>query len=291
MKNQNGQTFKINHRRREQTRGSLTITLRETFPSRPAIPWQHTRAVSVLAPRDARRMAAAQLSITIPGFSDVTGHTEYIIKSSVGDQQFTVQHRFSNFVELHDALASKIAKLPATFPVAKNMFNGEAVKRERVEKLQEYLRNVVRLSGEKPPIALLKFLRIDASVFAPPSERSERGIATGDGPYPSSSEPLQRFQPFSGVNAAFVPERPEDVNEALREGLKAGDDALCKELIESKADPLYRDRQGARDPRAHTSSAPMPPPSCLTAHSLPAQATHRYIWPVCSIGPTWPNCC
>ncbi|KOO24180.1 ankyrin repeat family protein [Chrysochromulina tobinii] len=189
-------------------------------------------------------MAAAQLSITVPGFSDVTGHTEYIIKSSVGDQQFTVQHRFSNFVELHDALASKIAKLPATFPVAKNMFNGEAVKRERVEKLQEYLRNVVRLSGEKPPIALLKFLKIDASVFAPPSERSERGIATGDGPYPSSSEPLQRFQPFSGVNAAFVPERPEDVNEALREGLKAGDDALCKELIESKADPLYRDRQG-----------------------------------------------
>ena len=229
---------------------------------RPAWPRErkHARcAWSVLAPRDARRMAAAQLSITVPGFSDVTGHTEYIIKSSVGDQQFTVQHRFSNFVELHDALASKIAKLPATFPVAKNMFNGEAVKRERVEKLQEYLRNVVRLSGEKPPIALLKFLKIDASVFAPPSERSERGIATGDGPYPSSSEPLQRFQPFSGVNAAFVPERPEDVNEALREGLKAGDDALCKELIESKADPLYRDRQGARDPRAHTSSAPMPP--------------------------------
>ena len=124
------------------------------------------------APRDARRMAATQLSITIPGFSDQTGHTEYIIKSSVGDQQFSVQHRFSNFVELHDALASKIAKLPATFPVAKNMFNGEAVKRERVEKLQEYLRNVVRLSSEKPPIALLKFLRIDASVFAPPSERS-----------------------------------------------------------------------------------------------------------------------
>ena len=210
-------------------------------------------------------MAATQLSITIPGFSDQTGHTEYIIKSSVGDQQFSVQHRFSNFVELHDALASKIAKLPATFPVAKNMFNGEAVKRERVEKLQEYLRNVVRLSGEKPPIALLKFLRIDASVFAPPSERSERGIATGDGPYPSSSEPLQRFQPY---NAAFVPERPEDINEALREGLKAGDDALCKELIESKADPLYRDRQGACDPRAHTSSAPeLPAPLSDGAHA------------------------
>ena len=104
---------------------------------------------------------APQLAIAIPGYTDVTGHTEYIIKSSLGDQHFAVQHRFSNFIELHEALVTKISKLPAAFPVAKSVFGGEAVKRERVEKLQEYLRNVVRLSGERPPAALLKFLRVD----------------------------------------------------------------------------------------------------------------------------------
>ena len=40
------------------------------------------------------------LSISVPGYTDVTGHTEYIIKSSVGDQHFAVQHRFSNFLEV-----------------------------------------------------------------------------------------------------------------------------------------------------------------------------------------------
>ena len=44
------------------------------------------------------------VSISIPGYTDVTGHTEYIIKSTVGDQQCAVQHRFSNFIELHEAL-------------------------------------------------------------------------------------------------------------------------------------------------------------------------------------------
>ena len=40
------------------------------------------------------------LTINIPGFTDVTGHTEYIVKTSVGDHQFTVMHRFSNFIEV-----------------------------------------------------------------------------------------------------------------------------------------------------------------------------------------------
>ena len=96
-------------------------------------------------------MSAPSLTITVPGYTDVTGHTEYIIKSSVGEQQFAVQHRFSNFIELHETLISKLSKLPASFPVAKSMFGGEAIKRERVEKLQDYLRTVVKVSGERPP--------------------------------------------------------------------------------------------------------------------------------------------
>ena len=40
------------------------------------------------------------LTVTVPGWTDVTGHTEYIIKSQVGDQHFAVQHRYSNFVEV-----------------------------------------------------------------------------------------------------------------------------------------------------------------------------------------------
>ena len=184
----------------------------------------------------------AKLNITIPGYTDVTGHTEYIIKTTIGDQTFAVQHRFSNFIELHDSLAARIAKIPTAFPVPKSMFGGESVKRERVDKLQEYLRNAVRLSGERPPAALLKFLRIDSNALTPSTGAD--ATAGSYGCVYSSSEPVQAFIPFSGPQGAFVPERPDDQNEALREAIKAGDDALCLELIEAKADPLYRDRQG-----------------------------------------------
>jgi len=100
------------------------------------------------------------LAIVITGYTDVTDHTEYIIKTTLGDQQFAAQHRFNNFVELHMGLTSKIAELPVLFPVAKSVFVSEALKRERVDTLQAYLRNAVRLSGEKPPSALLKFLGV-----------------------------------------------------------------------------------------------------------------------------------
>lgn len=184
------------------------------------------------------------VSISIPGYTDVTGHTEYIIKSTVGDQQFAVQHRFSNFIELHEALVSKIAKLPAAFPVSKSMFGGEQVKRERVEKLQEYLRNCVSLSGERPPVALLKFLRVDVAAFQPTGGAAGGSEGTGDASL-SGETTFSSFSPFSGPEGGqFVPDRPEDINEGLREGIKAGNSSLCLELIAAKADPLYRDRQG-----------------------------------------------
>ena len=42
----------------------------------------------------------SRLTITITGYTDVTGHTEYIIKTAVGEQTFAVQHRFSDFIEV-----------------------------------------------------------------------------------------------------------------------------------------------------------------------------------------------
>jgi len=141
--------------------------------------------------------SAEALSITIPGWTDVTGHTEYIIKSSVGEHHYAVQHRFSNFIDLHEALAAKLSKLPAAFPVAKSMFSGDSVKRQRVEALQDYLRSILKLSeGRTPPSALLKFLRVEASCFAPPAAAAG---PTGDAMPPSRREdpsPLGAFSPF-----------------------------------------------------------------------------------------------
>jgi len=186
--------------------------------------------------------SAEALSITIPGWTDVTGHTEYIIKSSVGEHHYAVQHRFSNFIDLHEALAAKLSKLPAAFPVAKSMFSGDSVKRQRVEALQDYLRSILKLSeGRTPPSALLKFLRVEASCFAPPAAAAG---PTGDAMPPSRREdpsPLGAFSPFV---QHFTPEKPDDINEGLREAIKAGDVSLCKELIAANADPNYRDRQG-----------------------------------------------
>ena len=208
--------------------------------------------------------AESPLTINIPGWTEVTGHTEYIIKTTVGENHFAVQHRFSNFIEvrdhpacsltasclapleppvrprnaqLHEALAAKLSKLPAAFPIAKSMFSGESVKRDREKRLQEYLRNCLRLSGDRPPAALLKFLRVDPKLLAPPSAG---GGATGDA-MPAAGAPITAFNPFGQV---FVPEKPDDVNEGLREAIKAGDVPLCMELISAKADPNYRDRQG-----------------------------------------------
>jgi hypothetical protein len=142
--------------------------------------------------------------------------------------------------QLHEALATKLSKLPATFPVAKSMFGGEAVKRDRVEKLQTYLRNVIVLCGDRPPPnALLRFLRVETQAL-----NADRAGPTGGGNEAVGAVEPGPLVPFTHFGSAFVPERPEDANEGLREAIKAGDIALCQQLIGSNADPNYRDRQG-----------------------------------------------
>lgn len=192
-------------------------------------------------------MPASPLTISIPGWTEVSGHTEYIIKSQVGEQQFAVQHRFSNFIDVHEALAAKISKLPGSFPVSKSVFSGESVKRDRVEKLQKYLNDVLKLceDGALPlPPALLKFLRVDPKALAPAAASTGAASDAGGGEsglWVSSTDPNAEFCPFG---QDFVHEKPDDTNEGLREAIKAGDVPLCLELIEAKADPNYRDRQG-----------------------------------------------
>jgi len=124
--------------------------------------------------------------------------------------------------------------------VAKSMFSSDTVKRDRVDKLQAYLRNCVRLCGDQPvPMALVKFLKVDPTVL----KADGIGASGSDGVGATGAEagPVENF---NAIGDAFVPERPDDSNEGLREAIKAGNSQLCLDLIAAKADPNYRDRQG-----------------------------------------------
>ena len=129
------------------------------------------------------------------------------------------------------------------------MFGGESVKRERVEKLQGYLRNVLKVCGDRPlPNALLKFLRVEPGALAAVGSSSAGGPTGGasarDGFVDGGGALGGPVEAFVNFGSAFVPEKPDDVNEGLREAIKAGDVPLCLSLIGQNADPNYRDRQG-----------------------------------------------
>lgn len=77
-----------------------------------------------------------------------------------------------------------------------------------------------------------------------PTSAPEGGGGGSGSSEPSGGSSARPAEPFAAFNGAFIPERPDDVNEGMREGIKAGDTPLCLELLASKADPNYRDRQG-----------------------------------------------
>ena len=111
-----------------------------------------------------------ELSVSVLGFDDTpAGHTVYNVscraaaEGGVGRKTFTVDRRFSEFQDLHTEIQPLLPSLPVTFPVAKSMFSGESVKRERVDKFQDYLRSAVSAAGPSPPPALLKFLAVEVS--------------------------------------------------------------------------------------------------------------------------------
>ena len=57
---------------------------------------------------------------------------------TVASRALILLYLFCPWMQLHETLVNKLSKLPAAFPVAKSMFGGESVKRERVDKLQQY---------------------------------------------------------------------------------------------------------------------------------------------------------
>ena len=69
---------------------------------------------------------AAAIVCTVTGHVEVGGvggHTEYTIETLVGDKRVEAQHRFSDFVKLHESLVAGPLSLilPAAFPVSKRI--------------------------------------------------------------------------------------------------------------------------------------------------------------------------
>ena len=87
-----------------------------------------------------RQIEECGASISVTGYTDERGYTEYVIETQLteGGERHRVQHRVTRFRELHGQIQSGLG-LPA-FPVASRLFHSEAVKQQRKETLQAYLR-------------------------------------------------------------------------------------------------------------------------------------------------------
>ena len=88
-----------------------------------------------------RQIEECGASISVTGYTDERGYTEYLIETQLTEpgERHRVQHRLTRFRELHAQIQPGLS-LPTAFPVANRLFHTEAVKKERVEKLQAYLR-------------------------------------------------------------------------------------------------------------------------------------------------------
>ena len=102
------------------------------------------------------------LSVTVDGFVEASGHTEYEIVSRLAGQRYPSQHRYTDFRQLHDAIQGPLGL--GDFPVAKQsrIFSSEKVNRERVPTLQAYLRGAVESAQARGgvPDALSRFLQL-----------------------------------------------------------------------------------------------------------------------------------
>ena len=99
--------------------------------------------------------------LRIRSYDESEGHTRYNIRCLANGKRFASQHRFSEFLALHEVL-SPVLGLPKSFPVAKTTlpFQGAALKNERMKQLQDYLNIVTASCEQQPPSALLDFLCI-----------------------------------------------------------------------------------------------------------------------------------
>ena len=164
----------------------------------------------------------------------------------MGRKTFTVDRRFSEFQELHAELQPLLPSLPTAFPVSKSVFSSESVKRERVDKFQDYLRAAVTAAGPVPPPALLRFLAVDTSKIEAAVSEAEatRGVgALSVGPS-GLSVPEREFEASGSPFGVAAAPTSSDSNEALRDGIKGDNTAECLRLLGAKADPNFRDRRG-----------------------------------------------
>ena len=66
------------------------------------------------------------LEVQVTHFTDVGGHTEYVIEATYEGRKVRSQHRFSAFLDLHSSIQPYLAsKLPVVFPIAKSVFGGD----------------------------------------------------------------------------------------------------------------------------------------------------------------------
>ena len=118
--------------------------------------------------------SAARLDVRVTGYSESGGHTVYhivVTQNSALPSVFETHHRFSDFHALHASLQpTLVPHLSANFPVSKSVFGGESVKKERVSKLQDYLRNIVSFIPPHAPLPtpLADFLGVPST---PPSSK------------------------------------------------------------------------------------------------------------------------
>lgn len=77
------------------------------------------------------RGQGSNLTISITGWTDAPGHTEYFIVTEADNNgmrlRYSSQHRFSAFLDLHDKLRRRqpamAVQLPVEFPLPKSLFN------------------------------------------------------------------------------------------------------------------------------------------------------------------------
>ena len=117
-----------------------------------------------------RGSAKPPLVIDVRSYSDKDAKTTYLVETSYEQANTTargaaaVEQRFSAFQDLHAAITEALNL--GAFPVARVWYATDAVKKERVDRLHEYLAVVAEKAGATPPAELLAFLGVDAASFA-----------------------------------------------------------------------------------------------------------------------------
>lgn len=105
---------------------------------------------------------------------------EYLVETEVATENtFTSQHRFSDFVALHEELQTEVEGLPPTFPLQKLSLHLSASLDERTEHLQFYCQSLAALCAAacKPaPMRLMRFL----GVMSDHAREDHEGVRHGE---------------------------------------------------------------------------------------------------------------